>query len=56
MRNRGSLRKGVRYVIIGLPLVANVGSSFLPLQPITRQLLVLASLIWFQVTLLLGTF
>jgi hypothetical protein len=56
MLNREFLKKGVRYTIMGLPMAAIIGSSFLPLQPITHQLLILASLIWLQVTFLLQVF
>jgi hypothetical protein len=53
---RELFQKGVRYTIVGLPMVVIVGSSFFPLLPITRQLMILASLIWLQVTFLIYIF
>jgi len=50
------IQKGLCYTIRGLPLAAIVISSFLPLQPISRQLLILATLIWLQIYLLSEVF
>lgn len=38
--------------IVIMPIVAIVGASFFPLQPGTRQLLVLCMLIWFNIFIL----
>lgn len=56
MLDRKLFQKGARYVIMGLPLAAIISSSFLPLKPITNQLLILASLIWFQTIILFEVF
>jgi len=56
MLDRKMFQKGARYGILGLPLAAIIGSSFLPLKPITNQLLILASLIWLQIIILFEVF
>jgi len=56
MLNKIAIRKGFRYTLRGLPLAAIIASSFLPLQPFTRQFLVLASLIWLQVLIVFEVF
>ena len=56
MLKKEPIQKGLCYTLKGLPLAAIIISSFLPLQPVTRQLLILATLIWLQVYILLEVF
>jgi hypothetical protein len=56
MLKSASIKKGIQYAIRGLPLAAIIVSSFLPLRPVSRQLLILASLIWLQVLIVFEVF
>ncbi len=46
----------LKLVIQGLPLLAIVGSSFLPIQQIGQQFLVLIILLWIQVFFIVECF
>ena len=48
--------KGWKLAIQGLPLLAAVGASFLPLQRLGQQFTVLIVLIWLQVFILFECF
>ena len=47
MKNK--IRKNVKYVIWGLPLVSAIGASLLPLSRLSQQFLMLIVLIWIPV-------
>jgi len=42
--------------VVFLPLLGVIISSFLPLKTLTRQLLLVVVLVWFQISLMLGDF
>jgi hypothetical protein len=50
------LPKTVKYALRTLPLAGAVASSFLPLQQIGRQFLILIVLVWVQVYFVLELF
>ena len=56
MRIKRRLHKSTRYVCMGLPLVAIISLSFLPLQRTGQQLLILGAFVWFQFFILLEVF
>jgi hypothetical protein len=45
-----------QWLVVSIPVAAICGSAFFPLLPVVRQGLILVTLIWFQVSLLLGVF
>ena len=53
---KDKLQRMLTWCIVGLPLVAAMVASFLPLRPAFHQALVGIVLIWFQVSLMFGAF
>jgi hypothetical protein len=49
-------RKIMRWLIVGLPIVAVPFASLLPLRPIYQQALIGVIFVWFQFGLMLGVF
>jgi len=56
MIKKANLKKNIRYIIRGLPLAGIIVSSFLPMPPTGRQLLILGLLVWFQIFILFDIF
>ena len=54
--NLARRKKVVQWVLAGLPLAAIVVSAFLPLRDAIRQAFIGIILIWFQASLMFGTF
>jgi hypothetical protein len=48
MLKKTRVTKGFRWVVRGLPLVAILGASMLPLSKTANQFLMLAVLLWLQ--------
>ena len=54
--NKRLLKQGVKWTAAGLPIVAVVWASFLPLQTWMQQALVMVVLLWLQAFFLFGVF
>jgi len=56
MKKTKKLSKSWRLVIQGLPLVAAISTTFLPLHWVGQQFLMLIVLVWIQVFFIMSTF
>jgi hypothetical protein len=56
MRNKKNILRSLRYGVMGLPLAAIVGSSFLPLGRMGQQGLMLGALVWLQMVMLIEVY
>ena len=53
---KGKHNKRLKVMVQGIPLVAAVGASLLPLQQVAHQFLVLITLVWIQVFFIIDCF
>ena len=56
MKKEKKIPKGWKLVIQGLPVAATVGATFLPLQRLGQQVMMLVVLIWMQAFFILECF
>jgi hypothetical protein len=56
MKKRNGISPNLKIVIQGLPLAAAAGASFLPLQHLGQQFILLIVLLWIQVFFILECF
>lgn len=56
MLKRKQISKGIKMVIQGMPIVAILGASLLPLSKTASQFLMLVTLLWLQAYVLFECF
>lgn len=54
--SKEKFQKGIRYIVLGLPLIGVAWANFLNISAQSHQFLVMIVLIWFQVFILFEVF